>query len=134
MVTTFEPTAAVVIIAAMVTPALLILASASLVATATVRMARVVDRVRALTAIAYDGAWAKVDATQNESRTTLKRHASRAHLAEWSIAPLYTAVVFFVTTCISIVIDHEGAHSLRWLPIGHVAAGTLVLLSSGWTG
>jgi hypothetical protein len=41
MVTTLEPLAAVVIIAAMVTPALLILASASLVATALVRMARV---------------------------------------------------------------------------------------------
>jgi hypothetical protein len=63
MVTTFEPSAAVVIIAAMVTPALLILASASLVATALVRMARVVDCARALTAIAYDGTWDKVDAT-----------------------------------------------------------------------
>jgi len=131
MVSTFEPSAAVVIIAAMVTPALLILASASLVATALVRMARVVDRARALTAIVYDGAWAKVDATPNELRTTLKLHASRARLAEWSIALLYTAVVFFVTTCISIVIDHEAAHSLRWLPIGLAITGTLVLLVGG---
>jgi hypothetical protein len=52
-----------VIIAAMVTPALLILASASLVATALVRFARVVDRARVLAAIALDGAWATVDAT-----------------------------------------------------------------------
>jgi hypothetical protein len=131
MVTTFEPSAAVVIITAMVTPALLILASASLVGTALVRMARVVDRARALTAIAYEGAWAKIDATPNELRTTLKRHASRARLAEWSIALLYTAVVFFVTTCISIVIDHEAAHSLSWLPIGLAITGTLVLLVGG---
>lgn len=131
IVTTFEPSAALVIIAAMVTPALLILASASLVATALMRMARVVDRARALTAVAYDGAWARVDGTPNELRTTLKRHASRARLAEWSIALLYTAVVFFVTTCISIVIDHEAAHSLSWLPSGLAIMGTLVLLVGG---
>jgi hypothetical protein len=42
-------------ITAMVTPALLILGSASLIASALVRMARVVDRARILTATVYAG-------------------------------------------------------------------------------
>jgi len=47
--------AAVATIAAMITPALLILGSASLVASALMRMARVVDRTRNLAAIAHAG-------------------------------------------------------------------------------
>jgi len=55
------PLAPVATIAAMVTPALLILASASLVASALVRMARVVDRARVLAAIAHEGTWQKFE-------------------------------------------------------------------------
>ena len=118
---------AVAMIAAMITPALLILASASLVATALVRMARVVDRARVLAAIAHEGNWEKLGATPAQLRTALERHAKRARYAEWSIALLYATVVVFVVTCISIAVDHAAG----WLPVGLAIAGTLLLLSGG---
>ena len=49
------PTSAIATIAAMITPALLIVGSASLVASALVRMACIVDRARVLAAIAHQG-------------------------------------------------------------------------------
>jgi len=125
------PSAAVAMIAAMITPALLILASASLVATALVRMARVVDRARVLAAIAHEGDWEKLGATPAQLRTALERHAKRARYAEWSIALLYATVVVFVVTCISIAVDHAAGQSLTWLPVGLAIAGTLLLLSGG---
>jgi len=122
---------AVAMIAAMITPALLILASASLVATALVRMARVVDRARVLAAIAHEGDWEKLGATPAQLRTALERHAKRARYAEWSIALLYATVVVFVVTCISIAVDHAAGQSLSWLPVGLAIAGTLLLLTGG---
>src|ERR1700730_14241380 len=99
----------------MITPALLILACASLVATALVRMARVVDRARLLAAIAHDGNWEKLCATKAQLRTALERHGKRAHYAECSIAVLYVSVVVFILTCLSIVVDHAMGGSLNWL-------------------
>jgi hypothetical protein len=125
------PSAAVAMIAAMITPALLILASASLVATALVRMARVVDRARVLAGIAHEGSWEKLGATPVQLRTALERHAKRARYAEWSIALLYTTVVVFVITCISIAINHAAGELLSWLPVGLAIAGTLLLLAGG---
>jgi hypothetical protein len=69
---------AVATIAEMTTPALLILGSASLVASALVRMARVVDRARVLATIAYAGDWTKAGASPLELRASLARHAARA--------------------------------------------------------
>ena len=131
MGTASASSAAVAMIAAMITPALLILASASLVATALVRMARVVDRARVLAAIAHEGDWEKLGATPAQLRTALERHAKRARYAEWSIALLYATVVVFVVTCISIAVDHAAGQSLSWLPVGLAIAGTLLLLTGG---
>lgn len=131
MVTASAPSAAVAMIAAMITPALLILASASLVATVLVRMARVVDRARVLAAIAHDGDWEKVGATPTQLRTALERHSKRARYTELSIAILYTTVAVFVVTCISIAVDHVAGESLTWLPVGLAIAGTLLLLAGG---
>jgi hypothetical protein len=129
MRTASASSAAVAMIAAMITPALLILASASLVATALVRMARVVDRARVLAAIAHEGDWKRLGATPAQLRASLERHAKRARYAEWSIALLYATVVIFVVTCISTEVDHAASGSLSWLPVG--LAGTLLLLAGG---
>lgn len=123
--------AAVALIAAMVTPALLILACASLVATALLRMARVVDRARALVATAHDGNWERIGATAAQLRTSLYRHGTRARYAEWSITALYASVVIFVLTCLSIVVDHGTSGSLNWLPAALAVTGTLPLLAGG---
>lgn len=123
--------AAVAMIAAMITPALLILASASLVATVLLRMARVVDRARVLAAIVHESNWEKLGATPTQLRATLERHLKRARYAEWSIALLYAAVVDFVATCISIAVDHAAGESLNWLPVALAITGTLLLLIGG---
>src|SRR5271168_483231 len=95
-------TAAVATIAAMITPALLLLGSASLVASALIRMARVVDRARTLTAIAQEGAANKIGVSTDQLRSWLESHAKRALYAERSITLLYAAIVVFISTCLSI--------------------------------
>jgi hypothetical protein len=118
-------------IAAMVTPAILILACTSLAASALVRMARVVDRVRVLAAMVQQGNWQSTGTTAAELHKTLERHRQRAHLAAWSIAAFYAGVVIFVITCLSIVADRALAGSLAWLPLALAIAGTLLLLAGG---
>lgn len=123
--------ASTAIIAAMVTPGLLLLGSASLVASALVRMARVVDRVRVLAAIARDGSWAKAGEpglTPLQLRAWLDRHATRARYAARSIALLYAAIVVFVATCLAIAADRALGLSASWLPLVLAIAGTLLLL------
>jgi flagellar biosynthesis protein FliQ len=128
---TVTPSTAVAMIAAMITPALLILGSASLVASALMRMARVVDRSRALAAIAHDRTWDKLGMTHLQLRSWLERHATRARYAERSIALLYGAVVVFIATCLSIALDRATSEALSWLPVVLAIFGTLLLLSGG---
>jgi uncharacterized protein DUF2721 len=122
---------AIAMIAAMITPAVLILASASLAASALVRMARVVDRARALTSGVHDGTWEKFGATPDMLRAWLARHPRRARYAEQSIAFLYAAVVVFTATCLSIVLDRAAGESLRWLPVSLAILGALLVLAGG---
>lgn len=123
------PSNSVAIIAAMVTPALFILGSASLVASALVRMARVVDRIRVLTTLAYDADLYKHAVTAEQLRSSLERHRIRAHYTERSICLLYAAIVIFIATCLSIVIDRISGESISWLPEMLAIAGTLFLLA-----
>ena len=116
---------AVSVIAAMITPALLILASASLVASALVRMARIVDRTRALAAGTQDAAPPAL------LRAWLDRHAARARCAELSIGFLYAAIVVFTATCLSIALDRFTGGALPWLPVALALGGTLLLLAGG---
>jgi hypothetical protein len=118
-------------IAAMITPALLILGSASLVASALVRMARVVDRARVLAALIEDGKCSSGGLTRDQLRAWLGRHAARARYAERSVLLLYSAVVVFVATCLSIALDRVVGDSLNWLPISLAIFGTLLLLAGG---
>jgi Protein of unknown function (DUF2721) len=126
--------AAVATIAAMITPALLLLGSASLVASALVRMARVVDRARILIAIAQAGDANKIDkigVATDQLRSWLESHARRALYAERSITLLYAAIVLFIMTCLSIALDRATGDSLNWLPVTLAVSGTLLLLGGG---
>jgi hypothetical protein len=123
--------AAVATIAAMITPALLLLGSASLVASALVRMARVVDRARILIAIAQAGDANKIGVTTDQLRSWLESHARRGLYAERSITLLYAAIVLFIVTCLSIALDRATGDSLNWLPVTLAVSGTLLLLGGG---
>ncbi|HEY0801366.1 MAG TPA: DUF2721 domain-containing protein [Steroidobacteraceae bacterium] len=115
----------------MITPALLILGSASLVASALMRMARVVDRARILAAVAHEGTWDKLGVTPDELRGWLESHAKRARQAGRSIALLYAAIVVFIATCLSIAADRATGDSLVWLPAVLAVVGTVFMLSGG---
>ena len=108
----------------MITPALLILASASLVATALVRLARVVDRSRVLIAAIDAGT-----VTDNAGlRETLERHQRRGTLAERSVGLFFAAVVILVVDCLAIGLDHFSGDTLAWLPITLTIVGMSVLM------
>lgn len=121
-----EPVA-VLIISAMITPALLILGSGSLVATALVRLARAIDRSRMVALTSTEDAnrlgWTseKVSAWQN-------RYGRRAMLAEQSVASLFAAIGLFILGCLSIAVDYRVGDSLTWLPVGLTIAGMLAML------
>jgi Protein of unknown function (DUF2721) len=121
--------AAVATIAAMITPALLLLGSASLVASALMRMARVVDRARMLAGIAHEGSVDKIGVTTAQLRAWLESHAKRARYAERSITLLYAAIVVFISTCLSIALERVAGDLLHWLPVALAVVGTLFLLS-----
>ncbi len=110
------------------TPAILVLGAASLVASALVRMARVVDRARWLTTIVHEGNWEKVGVPRDRIRLWLERHAQRSRYVERSIALLYGSVVLFIATCLSIVLDQATGGRLSWLPTSLALLGTLLLL------
>jgi len=115
----------------MATPALLLVGSASLVASALVRMARVVDRSRALTVIAQEGSWERLGMTPEVLSTWLERHALRARYAERSIALLYSAVAVFVATALAIAADRATSGLVSWLPVSLAIAGALLLFAGG---
>jgi Protein of unknown function (DUF2721) len=114
------------IIAAMITPALLILASGSLIATALLRLARVVDRVRKL---------GEVGAPTNLA-DELRRHRRRAELAERAVRLYFAAVLCFVLAGFGIAVDHFVADRLTWVPValttigmGLIVAGSIAMLA-----
>jgi hypothetical protein len=125
------PAESVQIIAAMVTPALLILGSASLVASALVRMARVVDRSRALTAAVYQGTSDHACPSPSQLRVWLERHAIRARYVERSILLLYAAVAVFIATCLALALERVAVNVLPWLSTTLAFIGTLLLLGGG---
>ena len=96
-------------IAAMVTPGLLMLGSASLVASALVRMARVVDRARALAAIAAEASWTRAGTTPPQLRRWLERHASRARYAARAIAALPAMSPTVGLSCASVVVKRAAS-------------------------
>lgn len=101
----------------MLTPALLILASASLIATALVRLARIVDRVRAL------GIASGTPVSSDE----LVRHERRARLALNSIGAYFIAVALFVLAGATIAMA-AFAPTIAWLPIALTIAGMVLIV------
>jgi Protein of unknown function (DUF2721) len=113
----FSPAQAM--IAAMITPALLIMASASLIATVLVRLARVVDRVR------------KLSETREAARDVgeISRHKRRALLAERALILYFCAVACFVIGGFAIAVDHAFGDRLIWLPVLVTTLGMCLIVA-----
>jgi hypothetical protein len=112
-------TQAQAIVAAMITPALLILASASLIATVLVRLARIVDRVRKL---------ADVEPARRIPGE-IERHARRATLAQRALVCFFSAIVCVVCGGFAIGLDHAAGDALWWLPIAITSVGMLLIIA-----
>src|SRR5262249_60538513 len=92
--------------------------SASLVATAVVRLARVVDRIRRL-------------AEQREvprDAGHIGRHERRALLAERAVSFYFLAIVFFVVAGFAIPIDHATGDRLSWFPVMMTTLGMALIV------
>ncbi len=107
------------IVAAMITPALLILASGSLIATALVRLARVVDRVRKLAELP--------NAPGRAGELAL--HERRALLAERAVSLFFCAIVCFVVAGFAIALDHTTGGRFWWLPVGVTSIGMALIVA-----
>ena len=122
---------ALIIISAMITPALLILGSASLVATALQRLARAVDRSRAILQQSNEEA-SKMGWTQDISQRWLARYATRSLLAERAVTAFFLAVGILVLGCLSIAIDRYFADMLTWLPVSLTILGMFMIFAGAF--
>jgi hypothetical protein len=124
-------TAATNVLGAMITPALLISASGTLVLSTSNRLSRVVDRVRVLAKDAEH--LAKDDAdTQTDKRalitSQLRSLAHRAMILRSALAALYTAVGFLVATSIGVGLLTSLHVSAGWIAIVLAMLGACALL------
>jgi len=122
---------AVLIISAMITPALLILGSASLVATALQRLARAIDRARAMLQLSDEEA-GRLGQTQDVSKRWLKRYAIRSLMAERAVTAFFLAVGLLVIDCLSIAVDRYFADTLTWLPVSLTILGMCMIFAGAY--
>jgi hypothetical protein len=112
----FSPAQA--LIAAMITPALLILASGSLIATALVRLGRIMDRIRKLS-----------EGASRPDTLELDRYERRAILAQRALSMLFGAILCFVLAGLSIAFDHASGDRFWWLPVSLTLIGMLLIVA-----
>jgi hypothetical protein len=121
---------ALALLSAMITPAVLISACGTLIFSTATRLARVVDRVRALgrqleQLYASDqGDFAAERRVEVEHQLSLQ--ASRGRLIQRSLTALYIALGFFVGTTVSIGLAALLSHA-PWIPAALGITGTVVL-------
>lgn len=111
---------------AMLAPALLMTATASLLASANARLARVVDRLRTLLA-AWDGDGPDVPGTAERDATIL-RHRRRAQLVLRACQLMYAAMGSFVGTSLALALDAFFDFRLGLLPTVLAVLGVVFLL------
>jgi hypothetical protein len=116
------------ILSAMITPAVLISASGTLVLSTSVRLARVVDRVRALSEALEEMFGGPVDelaaARREEIGQQLELQTRRGQLIQRALTSFYVALCVFVGTTISIAIS-AFAPRVAWAPTGLGILGML---------
>lgn len=118
------------VLSAMITPAVLILASGSLILTTSNRLTRVLDRVREM-AKEVESLGDENDARTADKRTLLfaqlERATRRARLLQHAMTRLYLGLTMFVATSVGIGLIALLGNHLAWLPliVGFIGAGLL---------
>ncbi|PJJ98051.1 hypothetical protein CO615_08475 [Lysobacteraceae bacterium NML75-0749] len=114
------------ILAAMVTPALLITATSSLLISANNRLARVVDRLRTLIR-----EWNSLPAeSRAHADAQIARHRRRAHLVLRACRMLYLSLGMFVGTSLTLALDAFADFRMGMLPTLLAVLGVLLLLGA----
>lgn len=120
------------VLGAMITPAVLISASGTLVLSTSNRLSRVVDRVRVLSAEAES--WRGTAETEALKRRRLlvaaqvERLSERAVMLRTSLTTLYAAIGLLVATSIGVGLVALFEWRYSWLPVGLGLAGSCALL------
>ena len=115
------------IISASLTPAILILATGSLVNSTLTRLARIVDRARIL--IEQVGVLRQAGDEEGVRQTALwlQMYARRSALAERALTLYYGAIGLFVAACLAIMIDSLTHDAVPWLSLLLVVVGAICL-------
>jgi hypothetical protein len=113
------------ILTSLLAPALLMAATGSLLVSANNRLARVVDRLRALVAL-----WnsAGGEARREGLDMQIARHRRRARYVLHACVMLYAAVGSFVGTSLALAVDAFSGQRLPLLPTALAVIGVLCLL------
>jgi hypothetical protein len=114
------------VLSAMITPAVLILASGSLCFTTSSRLIRAVDRVREILPI-METLGGDADAKRAMLINQLSKTTLRARMLQHALSLLYSAIGMFVATSVSIGVIALLSVSVAWIPLllGFVGAGLL---------
>ena len=115
------------ILSAMLAPAFFLTATAGLLASANARLARVVDRLRALLA-----SWEHGTPDASEREDQIRRHRQRAHLVLRACRLLYGALASFVGTSLALAADALLDSRLGGLPTAMAVLGVLFLLAASF--
>lgn len=116
------------IISAMITPAILILATGSLVVSTMTRLNRAGDRARALL-VEYRAARDVGDERIDDYTGWLLNYRRRSGLTERALTLYYMAIFLFVGSSLAIAVDNLLQDTIPWLSLVLVVIGALFLFS-----
>jgi len=124
-----QPSGLLSIISAMITPAILILATGSLVASTLTRLGRIVDRARALLhdIREFRGTGDTINTVLSEN--WLKSYDRRAAFAERALTIYYVAIFLFVAASLAIAIDDITRGYVPWLALVLTVSGAFCLFA-----
>lgn len=127
------PQNALAILAAMITPAVLVSACGALIFSTSSRLGRVVDRVRTLSAKFEElAANPEKDEMFEERRalifSQLDRQTSRSRLIQRAMTAFYTALGVFVSAMVAIAVVSVAALSFTWVALALGVLGSFFML------
>ncbi|MCG6117837.1 MAG: DUF2721 domain-containing protein [Aquimonas sp.] len=115
------------VLAAMLAPALLMAATGSLLISANNRLARVVDRLRAMIKARGECADSALCAALDWQ---IRQHRRRSHYVLRACVLLYAALAGFVATSLALAVDAYTGFALGEAPAAFALAGVLALLGA----
>jgi len=117
------------IISAMITPAILILATGSLVASTLTRLGRIVDRARALLRDIAEFRRQGDSISASLSEGWLQSYQRRSQFAERALTIYYIAIFLFVAASLAIAIDDITRGYVPWLALTLTVLGAFCLFA-----